>query len=86
MPEPLWTVRDLAAFLGCGRDLAYALVSAGSIASIHLAPGGRAIRIRPEAVADWLRSQENGTVTASTAATVPHHRRAMHARRPSIAV
>jgi excisionase family DNA binding protein len=58
VPEPLMTVRDLADYLGCGRDLAYALVAAGSVPSIRLAPGGRAIRIRPEAVAAWLRDQE----------------------------
>jgi excisionase family DNA binding protein len=65
------TVRDLADYLGCGRDLAYALVAAGSVPSIRLAPGGRAIRIRPEAVAAWLRDQERGegSSTQSNAAS-----------------
>jgi excisionase family DNA binding protein len=88
MAEPLMTVRDLAEYLGCGRDLAYALVASASIPSIRLGPGGRAIRLRPDSVAAWLRAQEgkgpenNGADAGGIPATAPD-RRALHAQRSS---
>jgi excisionase family DNA binding protein len=59
MTTSLLTVDDVAAMLGMGRDWVYAEVRADRIPHIRL---GRYVRFLPEAIEEWLRTLERGTL------------------------
>ncbi len=53
-PEPLWTVRDLAAFVKSTPDAVYRWVELGMVPCIRL---GRSIRFDPAVIREWLASR-----------------------------
>jgi excisionase family DNA binding protein len=57
--DQLLTIRDVAARLRCGRDLAYQLVASGEVPSVRIG-GGRLIRVRSSLLDDYLSRCETG--------------------------
>ena len=53
----LWA-HEVANVLGVGRNRAYMLMSSGEIPSIRI---GRSIRVRREALDEWIEQQEQAT-------------------------
>ena len=49
-PEPLWTVREAAAFLRLGRNTVYEWAASGKLPSLRL---GSRIRFVPSVVRRW---------------------------------
>ena len=52
--EPLWTVREAAAFLRLGRNTVYEWAAAGKLPSLRL---GSRVRFEPAALRRWLAVQ-----------------------------
>jgi excisionase family DNA binding protein len=52
--EPLWTVREAAAFLRLGRNTVYDWAASGKLPSLRL---GSRIRFQPSALRRWLAVQ-----------------------------
>ena len=61
MAEPLITAEEVAERLAISRDEVYKLAREGRIPKV---PIGRAVRFRPEAIEDWIRALEDGTLSA----------------------
>jgi hypothetical protein len=55
--EPLWTLKDLAAFLNVTEGSARKIVSRGQLPSDAVLRIGSRIRIRPAAVRTWIASR-----------------------------
>jgi excisionase family DNA binding protein len=55
----LWTVQELAQYLGTGTRYVYRLTSEHRIRSVRV---GRTVRFRPEDVAAWLDAQTRNRV------------------------
>ncbi len=58
MIEPLLTVPEAARILRLGRSATYALVASGELASVRIGP--RAVRIRAEALEQFIGAREQG--------------------------
>ena len=56
--EPLYTVRQVADHLQCGRRLVYAFVRDGSLRAVHL---GRLVRVPQSALEEFIAAPENRT-------------------------
>jgi excisionase family DNA binding protein len=54
LAEPLWTVREAAAFLHLGRNTVYEWAASGKLPSLRL---GSRIRFLPSALRRWLAAQ-----------------------------
>ena len=54
IPEPLWTVREAAAFLRLGRNTVYEWAASGKLPSLRL---GSRVRFLPSALRRWLAVQ-----------------------------
>jgi len=54
LAEPLWTVREAAAFLHLGRNTVYEWAASGKLPSLRL---GSRIRFLPSALRRWLAVQ-----------------------------
>ena len=52
--EPLWTVREAAAFLKLGRNTVYEWAASGKLPSLRL---GSRIRFQPSALRRWVAVQ-----------------------------
>ena len=52
--EPLWTVREAAAFLHLGRNTVYEWAASGKLPSLRL---GSRVRFLPSALRRWLAVQ-----------------------------
>lgn len=52
----LWTVSDVAKFLGCAEITIRKYVAAGTIPYAKVGP--RHVRFRPQAIAAWVEAQE----------------------------
>jgi excisionase family DNA binding protein len=52
--EPLWTVREAAAFLRLGRNTVYDWAATGKLPSLRL---GSRIRFQPSALRRWVALQ-----------------------------
>ncbi len=53
-PEPLWTLKELAAFLSVTEGAARKVISRGQIPSEAVVRVGRRIRLRPGVVRAWV--------------------------------
>ncbi len=53
--KPLLRVSEVAEALNIGRSKAYELVATGQLPALRV---GRAVRVRPEAVVDWIARSE----------------------------
>jgi excisionase family DNA binding protein len=53
-PEPLWTVREAAAFLRLGRNTVYEWTVCGKLPSLRL---GSRVRFEPAALRRWVEVQ-----------------------------
>ena len=54
-PEPLWTVREAAAFLRLGRNTVYEWAAVGKLPSLRL---GSRIRFLPSVLRRWAAVQQ----------------------------
>ena len=52
--EPLWTVREAAAFLRLGRNTVYEWAASGKLPSLRL---GSRVRFEPAALRRWVEVQ-----------------------------
>lgn len=52
--SPLWTVKQLAAFLGVRPGTVYKMVERGELPAVRLGQHGRTLRFRREQVEAWL--------------------------------
>ncbi len=58
LAEPLWTVREAAAFLHLGRNTVYEWAASGKLPSLRL---GSRIRFLPSVLRRWLAVQVDFT-------------------------
>jgi excisionase family DNA binding protein len=58
LAEPLWTVREAAAFLRLGRNTVYEWAASGKLPSLRL---GSRIRFQPAALRRWVAVQVDMT-------------------------
>ena len=59
IPEPLWTVREAAAFLRLGRNTVYEWAACGKLPSLRL---GSRVRFEPAALRRWVEVQRASQV------------------------
>jgi excisionase family DNA binding protein len=64
MPEPLWTVREAAAFLRLGRNTVYEWAATGKLPSLRL---GSRIRSVPSVLRLWVAVQRGPEAPAAVA-------------------
>lgn len=57
--EPLWNVKQVAAFLNVSQSWIYQSAGAGTIPCVRL---GQALRFVPEAIRAWIDGQHGGIV------------------------
>lgn len=55
MPEKLWRVADVAAFLNVGRDIVYEMVRRGEMPCDRI---GNRLRFHPEVIARWVEDRQ----------------------------
>jgi excisionase family DNA binding protein len=64
--EPLWTVREAAAFLRLGRNTVYDWAATGKLPSLRL---GSRVRFQPSALRRWVVLQPGPASPAVVAGT-----------------
>lgn len=55
---PLWTVKDVARWLGCSEGAVRHRVVRGQLPAVHI---GASLRFRPEDIAAFLAEQKDAT-------------------------
>jgi excisionase family DNA binding protein len=58
--ERLWKARDVAGFLGIGRNAVYEMADRGELPSVRI---GSRVRFVPEEIRAWVAQQRSGTAT-----------------------
>lgn len=59
--SPLWTVKQLAAFLGVKPGTVYKMVEREELLAVRLGQNGRTLRFRREHVEAWLAGRESSS-------------------------